>query len=480
MQRRSLLFSVLGGIFTGISFDVPAASSVIWFSFVPFLYILYKDKSKESVRCGFCFGIAYFSTALLWLTHVTILGLIVLVMYLALYPVLFVLSAKIFINKPFRFLTLPSIWVLLEFLQENIWCGFGWANAGYSQYKNTYLIQAADLGGVKLISFLIIMVNVLWVEILCKKKFLRIKIATVTCAIVLVLSYSAYRLHALKPENFVPITLVQPNIAQELKWQEFSSGFIAEKLRTLGKQAGSDSLVIFPEASWPTVLGDENFSVLKDFMKDLRRDALIGAVKQEGNSFYNTALLFDKEGNQVSIYRKIKLVPFGEYVPLRRYISFISVINAIGDMSRGAEYKTFSYQDKKFSVLICFEDVFPLFVSRFARNRDFLVSITNDAWFGGNPEASQHLALMVFRAIENRISIARCANTGISGWVSFKGEINQFRDKGREILFDGVAYLKLPLNSKRSLYNTWREAFVCVCGLLLLASFLCGLRTYPR
>jgi apolipoprotein N-acyltransferase len=165
-------------------------------------------------------------------------------------------------------------------------------------------------------------------------------------------------------------------------------------------------------------------------------------------------------------------VPFGEYVPLRNILSFISVLNSLGDISRGSEYKVFSYKEKNFCVLICFEDIFPLFVSRFAKSSDFLINITDDSWFGGEPQASQHLGIMVFRAIENRISIARSANSGISGWVSFRGQINTLRNKGRQTFFADNLNFKLPLNNRRSLYNKWQEVFPFFCFLILAISLL--------
>jgi apolipoprotein N-acyltransferase len=117
-------------------------------------------------------------------------------------------------------------------------------------------------------------------------------------------------------------------------------------------------------------------------------------------------------------------------------------------------------------VLICFEDIFPLFSANYAKKAQFLLSITNDAWFGGEPEAGQHLGIMVFRAIENRISIARCANTGISGWVSYRGETHTLKSGGEEISTDGVLNFNLPLNEKRSLYNKWKDIFVLFCILV--------------
>jgi len=264
------------------------------------------------------------------------------------------------------------------------------------------------------------------------------------------------------------LSLIQPNVPQELKWEESSQPDIIEKLENLILKTDKNSLVIFPEASWPLMLCDLNVSILDDFIKSSKRDILIGAITSEKGNFYNAALLFEKSGALQGIYRKMRLVPFGEYVPLRNFLKFVSVINSIGDTSRGNEPTVFSYENKNFCVLICFEDIFPLFVANFSRKADFLINITNDAWFSGEPEASQHFGIMVFRAIENRISIARCANTGISGWVSYKGDIHSLKSDNEEVDVSGVLNFNLPLNGKRSLYNKWKDVFVLFCALVLL------------
>jgi apolipoprotein N-acyltransferase len=463
----NLLLASFAGILTGLSFNFAFFSFLIWFSLLPFIYVINKTTSKQTTFCAIIFGLAYYLTAIFWIGNVTKLGLILLVSYLCLYAIVFSQFARYFLRKNFAIITIAALWVLFEFIKENIWCGFGWANLGYSQYKNLYLIQPADLFGVKLISFFIVMVNVLLWELVSKRKFLLRKVIFVALILLISISYSFLRLNNLKETSSINLSLIQPNIPQELKWEESSQPDIIEKLERLALTTENDSLVIFPEASWPLMVYDLDVSFLSDFVRDIKRDILIGAITSEKNNFYNAALLFERAGELQGIYRKQRLVPFGEYVPLRKFFTFVSVINSIGDTSRGTELKVFSYQNKKFCVLICFEDIFPLFVTNYAKKAQFLVNITNDAWFGGEPEASQHVGIMVFRAIENRISIARCANTGISGWVSYKGEMHSLKSDNEEVSVDGVLNLNLPLNEKRSLYNKWKDVFVLFCALLL-------------
>lgn len=475
MKISFLFLAIFSGLLTALSFDFPQLSFLIWFSLVPFLYLIAGSNLKQGVIYAFTFGLTHYTAVLFWVGNVTVLGLIFLLVYLSCYPVLFFLLGRSFLKRPFALITLPCLWVMLEVLKESIWCGFGWANLGYSQFMNLYFIQVADLGGVKLISFMIVMVNILILEIistfkigiLSNRKILK-KSAVVFLVLLFCFCYSALRLNTLKDYDYVRVSLVQPDIAEEEKYKQQAVRVI-ERLKVLTQATDEDSLVIFPEAAWPFVVdnGDEQ---LNDFIGFIKRDVLIGVVRKKDRNFYNAALLFNKQAELLDTYNKIKLVPFGEYVPLREFLSFIPVLNYLGDMTRGSEYVVFPFKNKMFSVLICFEDIFPGFVSYCSRGRNFLVNITNDAWFRGEPEASQHLSIMTFRAIENRIPIVRAANTGISGWVGFNGEIHKLVNNGKEVFFEDTMNFILPLNRSRSLYNRFGYIFPLLCGFILLIS----------
>ena len=478
----NLLLSLISGILTGLSFNLPKFSFLVWFSLVGFLYAISRSGRKLRVFCGLIFGAAFYGTAIFWIGNVTKLGLVFLLSYLALYPAVFALWGAYFFKRPIKLISLASLWVVLEFLKENIWCGFGWANLGYSQYMHLNFVQVADLWGVKFISFMIVMVNVFiyelmfmphfsgWRDAFSLSRMWKKGLGVVLVLLISCFIYSFFRREGLTEKQFLRVSLVQPNVSQELKWLKYRAGSITKKMEVLAKSTEKDDLVIFPETAWPYIYGEGRPDTLDDFVRRAKRDIFIGAVKKEKNSFYNTALLFSRDGKLKGTYRKINLVPFGEYVPLRKYLRFVNVINSLGDMSKGNKYTDFSYKGKKFSALICFEDIFPLFVSRISRSRDFLINITNDAWFGESPQAEQHLGIMVMRAIENRISIVRCANTGISGWVSFKGTVEKLKEGDKEIFFSGAGSFKISLNRKRSFYNRWGELFPLGCAVFLLAA----------
>ncbi|MFH1772181.1 MAG: apolipoprotein N-acyltransferase [Candidatus Omnitrophota bacterium] len=489
-----ILLSIISGLLTGITFNFPSFSLLAWFSLVPFLYVIAISSYKKGLIGAFAFGISYYGSVLFWVANVSFLGLLVLLSYLCLFSLLFYFIAGYFITRPLRLVSLACAWVLIELLKENIWCGFGWGNMGYSQYNNFLLIQPADAGGAKLISFFIVTVNTAVLEIIFafrnkiqnqeKHRLLFSRISYIVAVFSGIILYSSLRIFSLDDSGSVDVTLIQPNIAQEFKWQVFAKAVIKEKLFSLAEDSKEESLVIFPEAAWPDIVNENNLRQLNYFVKKTGKDSIFGAVKEENDSFYNSAFVFDKTGALKGVYRKVKLVPFGEYVPLRKFLGFIGVLNSIGDIESGKEFTVFDYNDRKFSVLICFEDIFPDFVRNFSKGRDFLVNITNDAWFAGNPEALQHLGIMTLRAVENRIPLIRCANTGISGWVSSRGEIEIIKNNRKEVFFDKAESFRINLTKGSSFYRENGELFAVFCGValfvLLLAFGFRGSRQYQK
>ena len=467
-----ILLSVLSGVLGGVAFNNVGLSFLVWCSLVPLLYVIERTSLKQAFIYSFVGGIVFFLTVLFWVGYVTKLGLLALLVYVALYWGIFGYAAGVCMRGPFKFLTVPSCWIILEFLRENVWTGFGWALLGYSQHANTYLIQTADILGVKFISWLIILSNMVIFEII-RKRTLRLKELVVFLGLITAtLLYSHYRLESLKQTSSLRLSLIQTNIPQSLKWEKSYFATTLATLKRLGQHTPQDTLVVYPEASYPLVIGQDTRGAFEHFFKEVHRDVLVGAIEEENKKFYNAAILLDSEGNIIGRYRKINLVPFGEYIPWRSFFRFISVVNAMGDISRGETPALFEYGGRKFSVLICFEDLFPYLVSEFSRTADFLINITNDAWFLGEPQATQHLAIMRLRAIENRISIVRVANTGITGWVSFRGEANLFRSEGRETFFEGVFNTRLPLNQGRSFYASFPDIIVVGAACILAVAFI--------
>ncbi|MCF7869606.1 MAG: apolipoprotein N-acyltransferase, partial [Candidatus Omnitrophica bacterium] len=363
-----------------------------------------------------------------------------------------------------------------------IWCGFSWANLGYSQFNHPYLIQIADIGGTKLISFTIVLVNFLIWEIITLHKSKNAKqkraykeilkrLFFLLFIFAVIITYSSFRLKEKESRKKIGVSLIQPNILDKQLLRLKGKEAILKSFSILIERTPEDNLIILPEAAWPYLSDKGDSKLIANFVKENKRNILIGAITREGAAYYNSALFFNKSGNLVETYNKIKLVPFGEYVPLRKYLKFIEVLNSIGDITPGEERKSFSFQGKTFAALICFEDIFPYYVAEVAKNKDFLLNITDDSWFYGQPEAGQHLSIMVLRAIENRIPIVRAANSGISGWVSPEGYVTKLKKDKDNLFVKAQANFQVPVDRKRSFYNKRKGWFVILSFIFLTVIF---------
>jgi apolipoprotein N-acyltransferase len=164
---------------------------------------------------------------------------------------------------------------------------------------------------------------------------------------------------------------------------------------------------------------------------------VLGAVTLRNGHYYNSSLLVSDQGENLELYDKLHLVPFGEYIPLKKILGFLETVVPIGEITPGEEYKVFK-RPAKFSVLICFEDLFPGLSRRFVKKgANFLVNITNDAWYKMSSAPYQHLQASVFRAVENRVFLVRSANTGVSCFIGPSGEVVSYvKDNLRQTIFN--------------------------------------------
>jgi apolipoprotein N-acyltransferase len=483
----AILCSILSGALLALAFSNGKLWIFAWFAFVPLFLILNNKSLRQTFLLFFIAGITFWSGAIYWLANVTLPGTTLLVLYLSLYFALFGLIIRPFTrrSRPQILLLIPSAWVLLEYIRSHLLTGFPWALLGYSQYLNLPMIQIADITGVWGVSFLVMLANAALVEIIWSLKtrlWRRLTLIAVTAVLFfcLILFYGYSRLAALsRPaagEGPLRISVIQGNIPQSLKWRSSARGFVMDRYFKLTDAALKDSpdLIIWPEASLPVVLEEEPdyYASLARYAKTIGRPLVFGAVTQRDNLYYNSALLLSGEGELLDRYDKLHLVPFGEYIPFRNIFSFLETVAPIGDIARGKKYTLFNLagRPQQFGVLICFEDAFPELARGFvSRGADFLVNITNDAWFGKGPEAYQHLAASVFRAIENRVYLVRSANTGVSGFIDPQGGVIFLVDqKGNPVFTPGYQTRDMSIRRQSSFYRHYGDFLVTLCLFCVL------------
>lgn len=462
-----------------------------WFGFVPLFFALQGKTRKQAFFLAYLAGIVFWVGTIYWLVHITLPGTIILILYLALYFSLFGFAFPYLLSTDYYLLSIPSAWVVLEYARSHLLTGFPWALLGYSQYRNLPAIQIADVFGVWGVSFLVMMVNALIFKAVGARSLALGKRNQSTVPLLLIiftLVYGYYKLHPTpNTEHPTPIkvSVIQGNIPQELKWRQESEDYIFDRYIELNKESQKENpdLIIWPEASLPVALEDDitYFDVLCNKIKESRVPLLFGAVTQRDGLYYNSALLIETDGRLVARYDKVHLVPFGEYIPLKNVFPFLQTVVPIGDIEAGKEYTIFEVKSQrskvkdKVGVLICFEDLFPEISREYARHgAHLLVNITNDAWYKYTSAPYQHLQASVFRAVENRLPLARSANTGISCFIGADGKIESIlrNSLGEDIFVRGLLTRDIPaVKAGNTIYTCFGDFVPAIC----LAIFIYGI-----
>jgi len=451
---------------------------------IPLLSYFETDRSvKRSIVAGIAFSLAYTSVGLHWISLVTISGFIGLYLIFGLYfSVLFGLinffSRKILKLKYFIIIL---FWIIFEYLQNFGEFRFPWFNLGYSLAEYLDLIQLADIGGVYLLSCLILLVNILLYNV--RKKVLPVSFALIILFAAWI-GYGKIRLHTINITSTEDkISLLQVSISQELKWDEsyLDSTVALYKNYTVKAAEDEPELIIWPESALPVYLLRNYY--YREFVRDLARnlgvDIFTGfphyelAEKDHPQKFkfYNSAAKFNKNGKVDVPYYKIYLVPVGERMPLLKIFPALWNIQlGQANFEYGKEIRFYDMSGYKYSPLICFEIAFADLTRRMALDEvDFIVNITNDAWFHRSAGTYQHAVMCRFRAVETRKQIFRAANTGYSLVVSPTGEIMVQSE-----LFEKIILTEnLLLHKDKTFFTNYFQLFPLV--LIILSAVLIGI-----
>lgn len=425
---------------------------------------------------------------------VSILLMILLASYLGLYVGLYTLGVSWFQHSSHlvMWLAAPSLWVALELLRTSLFSGFPWALLGYSQYQWLSVIQIADITGVYGLSFIIVSANVAIFQFICWGKgkldngsmpFPWPTVASTIGMLGLTLVYGMWQLdrytEGRTTAGSLRVGVVQGNIDQAKKWDETYRQETVNRYNTLSRQAAKETdLLIWPESATPFFFEREpNYQQqVALIVQETNTPLLFGSPTlrrhQDGSPYLmNSAYLLLPEGEIAGRYDKRHLVPFGEYIPLRTILFFLDkLVVGIGDFRSGVGPMTITLPQNderptlNFGVAICFEVIFPDLVRRMAKEgADFLVTITNDAWFGDSVAPYQHFGMVVFRAVENRLAFARSANTGISGFIAPTGHILATTPIFTQEALTGT----IPLRTTTTFYSQNGDMFAWSCVILL-------------
>lgn len=485
--------SFASGILLTLSFPGFHFGFLAWIALVPLFYGLEKLKTRSEVlAAGLTFGMTFFVLSLHWLTYVTAIGWLILALLETSFMLIFIFGAwklRGIRNTFLKILGIALGWTAAEWIRTDFPVfGFGWNALGYSQAPYPWIRLAANAAGSYGIGFAIVFVNACIYEILFKpgkKKISKAALAGLPVLLALLLAHGLYHSRPDGDGRKVRISVIQGNIPQSVKWETVARDKIIEIYSKLTEIASYDDpdLIVWPEAAYPGYFNrDFDHVQIMELIKKLGVPALIGAPHLEGeDTAYNSAYLLDASGQIRGRYDKQYLVPFGEYVPLGPLLGWLKPIAytlGVSDFSAGHTFKVFQSMNAEysFSTLICYEDIFPHLARRFVnQGAEFLTVITNDAWFGPTAAGYQHEQASIFRAIENGVPVVRAANTGVSSFISAKGEVLarvQGRD-GKETFITGKKTADITLGARPTLYRRggWIFPYAATAAFVILLLF---------
>lgn len=491
MSRRLDLSALVSAILLVFSFPSFSFWPLAYLAFLPLFYGTLHALTYRSVFFHFFLaGFFFYFISVEWIRHVSYFGWAFVAVFQAVYFGLFGIAVHWIWKNRYFFISLfvlPSAWTVLEWTRTEIpiWA-FGWNLLGYSQAQNFFVARFASVAGAYGVSWLIMFVNLALFFILQSRRdasfvrSARFSFAALVCGLVLLLAFHLAKSKSLGEESLGRIAVIQGNIPQEDKWSARKKTPILDTYEGLSRFAAYDrpDLIIWPEAAFPGYFNqDRDRSRVFSLVSELKVPILVGSPHMEFSSpekevAFNSAYLVTPPFESIERYDKIRLVPFGEFVPwsfLFQPLGLERLAYSLGvsDFYAGTDMHVFSpTPNRKFSVLICFEDIFPeLARAAVRKGAQFLVVMTNDAWFHKSAAPHQHLQASVFRAIENGVPVVRAANTGVSAFISDGGKVlDRVKDqKGQDIFIGGGLVREMTSSRVMTLYQRGGYYFPAVC-----------------
>lgn len=444
------LWSILSGLLLAISFPSYNIYWAAWIGFIPLFYVISTVSTpKVAARYAGITGLTFYGFTFLFLFSLwefvgafILIGWILLVLFYSLYTALFGYLAKRFSIAKFPYLLMPFFWIMIEWLRS---VGpFGLVpSIGYSQVEVSSIIQLAKLAGILGVSFLVVAINALLAEILLgiQGRWVKSALLVLSCLMI----FSAHRFGELQLEGTdkvnqsgktITVALIQANFSQKQKLDYQNLPEIQRVHLEMTEKAlrGKPDIIIWPETAIPFYLQD-NIPLFIHLREIARKNSVLlvlGTPRHEGKTPYNSTMFISPDGVFIGWHDKHKLIPFGEYLPLRPLlIPILSKIPALkdsifleGDFSAGQETRPIETSFGKIGMGICSDSLFPE-VFRKMRNdgADFFFTITNTAWFGHSSASEKLHAIDRVRAIENRRYVIQCTNVGITAIIDPWGNV---------------------------------------------------------
>jgi apolipoprotein N-acyltransferase len=504
------LLALLAGALLALSFPKYGHPAFGWIALAPLFVALSGwfgrpghapgQPARRAFALGLVAGTTYFVGTVYWTATVVqefgglampvaIVAMILLAVYLGLFPAIAaVVTARLIVGAGGPALLLAAApWVATEFLRGYLFGGFPWVPLGNSQVTVLPIAQLASVAGVYGVSALLAFVSSLIAYALVVNGRPRLKALAAAAAVVFGIgAWGTWRIRdgSLTGEGDpIRVGLVQGNIAQDDKWDRAQARRIFTTHIAMTREAARSGAqyVIWPESSTPFMFEEDEAgaAAVRDLARELKVTILFGSDQLERGAtprLYNAAFQVAPDG-RTAVYRKIHLVPFGEFIPLKSWLFFVSpLVESLAEFAAGSSMVMLPVAAHTASTAICYEVVYPSLVREAVlAGSELLTTITNDGWYGHSSAPYQHFALASMRAIEQGRYLARAANTGISGIVDPYGRVVEQSAIFEQVtLVDEVRFLR-----SRTVYSVIGDA-VAYVAIALTASALIVLRSTSR
>jgi apolipoprotein N-acyltransferase len=512
--------AILSGVLLALSFPRFGHPAFAWIALVPLLIAIARPAASAAGRpalgqtggtrtpalrafyLGLAAGLIHFIGTIYWTgtvvrqfgglaMPVALLAMLLLAAYLALFPALTAVITARLVNRvgTRALLLMPAAWVATEFARGYLFGGFPWVPLGNSQVTVLPVAQLASVFGVYGLSALVAFVNAaLAVAVLGRPRQRAATIAATVLLLAGIAGWGAWRVadgRLTREGTSLRVGLIQGNIAQEDKWNPREARRIFTTYIAMTRDAvrrGAE-FVVWPESSTPFMFEEDDVGEesLRALAREVRVPILFGSdqVDRTGEALrlYNAAFLVTPTGETAAVYRKMHLVPFGEYIPGKRLLYFVSpLVERMAEFAPGASMVVLPIGPHKINTAICYEVVYPSLIREAVANgSQLLTTITNDAWYGQSSAPYQHFALASMRAIEQGRYLARAANTGISGVVDPYGRVVR-----QSAIFEQAGLVEdVRILTSRTIYSRIGDAIAYLAILITVLALVGIRRTWP-
>jgi len=494
----NLFLSCLSGILLAISTQEGHLTLVAWFALAPLFYMIITLSEKstllEVALNSYLTGFIYFAKLHFWGNVFGIevwLGItFILSFYFAIWGIFIALIVKkIKLSDSKKIAVIALSWVLFDYFRSLGTIGMNWGSIAYTQYKMLPLIQIVSITGIYGVTFLMALFSsitaskVKWLienkyQIKTMPKYLKIYIISILMLLVILslLGYKHIENDKKQTGRTIKISLIQPSIDMDTKNRAMRKGDsekitqIINEMKDMTYKAAEEKpdIIFWAETSFPIPFGYQNVAenYISSIAKSIKIPIVAGAIEiTPDKKFRNSAFLFDACGEIKGKYSKRRLVPFGEYLPLPEEAKKWKVFERVQDLIPGETLSQFKLNDINFATLICFESDFGEYSAQEVRaGAEFISIITNDGWFENHPVAEHHISWNVFRAVENHANLVQTANSGISAYIDYNGNIT-----AKEGLFKKTILTKnITLLKAGTFYSRYGDVFI----YLTIVSFI--------